>query len=90
MTLKFVYLKYLFWAFSLEKDNKLLDLMDKTLEKATNLEQQQMQSVFKVALLCVQPKPENCLSMSNVLEMLLAKKILLVPQKRKNCNTYWN
>ncbi len=54
--------------------------MDKTLEKATNLEQQQMQSVTKVALLCVQPNPENRPSMSNVLEMLLAEKIPSVPQ----------
>ncbi|KAH9544945.1 hypothetical protein CY35_12G021600 [Sphagnum magellanicum] len=68
------------WAFSLEKDNKLLDLVDKTLEKPTNLEQQQMQSVAKVTLLCVQPNPENRPSMSNVLEMLLAEKIPSVPQ----------
>ncbi|CAM6012091.1 unnamed protein product, partial [Sphagnum balticum] len=68
------------WAFSLEKDNKLWDLVDKTLEKATNLELQQMLSVTKVALLCVQPNPENRPSMSNVLEMLLAEKIPSVPQ----------
>ncbi len=64
----------------MEKDNKLLDLVDKTLEKATDLEQHQMQSVTKVALLCVQPNPENRPSMSNVLEMLLAEKIPSVPQ----------
>jgi hypothetical protein len=45
--------------------------VDKTLEKATNLEQQQMQRVIKVALLCAQPNPENRPSMSNVLDMLL-------------------
>jgi hypothetical protein len=80
VTLKFDYLKYLLQALSLEKDNKLLDLVDKTLEKATNLEQHQMQSVTKVALLCVQRNPENRPSMSNVLEMLLAEKIPSVPQ----------
>ncbi|CAM6080063.1 unnamed protein product [Sphagnum tenellum] len=68
------------WAFSLEKDNKLSDLVDKTLEKANNLEQHQMQSVTKVALLCLQPNPESRPSMSNVLEMLLAEKIPSVPQ----------
>jgi hypothetical protein len=80
VTLKFDNLKYLLQAFSLEKDNKLLDPVDKTLEKANNLEQHQMQSVTKVALLCVQPNPENRPSMSNVLEMLLAEKIPSVPQ----------
>ncbi len=54
--------------------------MDKTLEKATNLEQQKMQSVIKVALLCAQPNPENRPSMSNVLYMLSAEKIPSVPQ----------
>jgi hypothetical protein len=78
--LKFDYLKYLLQAFSLEKDNKLSDLVDKTLEKANNLEQHQMQSVTKVALLCLQPNPESRPSMSNVLEMLLAEKIPSVPQ----------
>lgn len=68
------------WAFSLEKDNKLSDLVDKTLEKANNLEQHQMQSVTNVALLCLQPNPESRPSMSNVLEMLLAEKIPSVPQ----------
>ncbi len=80
MTLKFDYLKYLLQAFSLEKDNKLLDLVDKTLEKAIILEQQQMQSVTKVARLCAQPNPNNRPSMSNVLDMLLAEKIPSVPQ----------
>ncbi len=67
----------------MEKDNKLLDLVDKTLEKATNLEQHQMQSVTKVALLCIQPNPENRPSMSNVLEMLSAAKIPSAPQTGK-------
>ncbi len=65
----------------MEKDNKLLDIVDKTLEKATNLEQHQMESVTKVALLCVQLNPEKRPSMSNVLEML--SKIPSAPQTGK-------
>lgn len=64
----------------MEKDNKLSDLVDKTLEKANNLEQHQMQSVTNMALLCLQPNPESRPSMSNVLETLLAEKIPSVPQ----------
>jgi len=67
--LNFDYLRYPLQAFALEKDNKLLDLLDKTLQNTTNFKHE-LCLVIQVALLCVQLIPENCPSMSHVLAML--------------------
>ncbi len=69
VSLNFDCLRYPLQAFSLEKDNKLLDLPDKTLQNATNFEHELCLAI-QVALLYVQLIPGNHPSMSHVLAML--------------------
>jgi hypothetical protein len=69
VSLNFDYLRYPLQAFSLVKDNNLLDLLDKTIQNTTNFEHE-LCCAIEVALLCVELIPENHPSMSHVLAML--------------------